>query len=60
MYVKGGSLREDGRMMKEQHLYQIKALEESKYAWDYYKPVKTVPAEQAFTTKAESTCPGWK
>ena len=60
MYVKGGWVREDGRMMKEQYLYQIKALEESRYAWDYYKPVKTVPAEQAFTTKAESTCPIWK
>ena len=60
MYVKNGSVREDGRMMKEQHLFQVKTLEESKYAWDYYKPVKTMPAEQAFTTKAESTCPLWK
>jgi branched-chain amino acid transport system substrate-binding protein len=60
MYVKGGWVRADGRMMKEQHLYQVKPLEESKYAWDYYKPVRTVPAEQAFTTKAESACPLWK
>ena len=49
MYVKGGSVREDGRMLKEQHLYQVKTLEESKYAWDYDKLVKTVPGEQAFT-----------
>ena len=60
MYVKGGSVRGDGRMMKEQYLYQIKALEESRYPWDYYKLVKTVPAEQAFTTNAESACPLWK
>ena len=32
----------------------------SRYPWDYYKLVKTVPAEQAFTTKAESACPLWK
>lgn len=60
MYVRGGYLREDGRMMKEQYLFQAKTPEESKYAWDYYKLVKTVPAEQAFTTKAESACPLWK
>ena len=60
MYVKGGSVREDGRMLKEQHLYQVKTLEESRYAWDYYKLVKTVPGEQAFTPKAESACPNWK
>ena len=29
---------------------------ESKYAWDYLKLVKTIPAEQAFMPLAQSTC----
>lgn len=60
MYVKNGRVREDGRMMNEQHLYQVKSPEESKGTWDYYKLVRTVPAEQAFTTRSESTCSLWK
>jgi branched-chain amino acid transport system substrate-binding protein len=60
MYAKNGSIREDGRMMQPQYLYQIKGPTESKSAWDYYKLVRTVPAEEAFTTKAESVCKLWK
>ncbi len=29
------------------YLYQVKAQAESKYPWDYYKLVQTIPAEQA-------------
>jgi len=41
-------------------LYQVKTPAESKYPWDYYKLVQTIPAEQAWTTKAESKCAAWK
>jgi branched-chain amino acid transport system substrate-binding protein len=60
MYAKSGSIREDGRMMQPQYLFQVKAPAESKGAWDYYKLLRTVPAEEAFTTKAESVCKLWK
>lgn len=60
MYVKDGWVRADGRMMKAQHLYQVKTPAESKKPWDYYKLVRTVPAEEAFTPKAASTCKLWK
>lgn len=60
MYAKGGRIREDGRMLHEMYLMQVKTPAESKYPWDYYKVVAKVPAEEAFTTKAESRCELWK
>ena len=60
MYAKNGYVREDGRMMQPQYLYQVKTPRESKGAWDYYKLLRTVPAEEAFTTKADSVCKLWK
>jgi len=60
VYQKNGYLRADGRVMHDMYLYQVKTPAESKYPWDYYKLVQTIPAEQAWTTKAESKCALWK
>ena len=60
MYAKNGYVREDGRMMQPQYLYQVKTPGESKGAWDYYKLLRTVPAEEAFISKADSVCKLWK
>ena len=60
MYAKNGTIREDGRMMQLQYLYQVKTPAESKAAWDYYKLLRTVPAQEAFTSKAESVCKLWE
>jgi branched-chain amino acid transport system substrate-binding protein len=51
-----GRIREDGQMMHDMYLVQVKTPEESKRPWDYYKVLKTIPAEQAFTPPAESKC----
>jgi len=59
MYAKG-TIRADGRMVHDMFLMQVKKPAESKYAWDYYKVVQTIPGDQAFTTKAESKCALWK
>jgi branched-chain amino acid transport system substrate-binding protein len=42
------------------YLMQVKEQSASKYPWDYYKVVQTIPGDQAFTTKAESKCAAWK
>jgi len=60
MFQKNGYLRADGRVVHDMYLYQVKTPAESKYPWDYYKLVQTIPAEQAWTTKAESKCAAWK
>jgi branched-chain amino acid transport system substrate-binding protein len=60
MFAKGGYIRPDGRMVHDMFLMQVKKPAESKYPWDYYKLVATVPGDQAFATKAESKCSLWK
>jgi branched-chain amino acid transport system substrate-binding protein len=60
MYMKNGYVRPDGRVIHDMYLMQVKAPNESKYPWDYYKVVQTVPGDEAFTTKAETKCPLWK
>jgi branched-chain amino acid transport system substrate-binding protein len=52
-----GIVREDGRMVHEMYLVQVKGPAESKYPWDYYKVVNVVPGEQAFRPLSESECP---
>ena len=60
MFAKGGEIRADGRMVHDMYLMQVKAQADSKYPWDYYKVVQTIPGAQAYTTKAESKCSLWK
>jgi len=57
MFAKNGYIRQDGRMMHDMYLMQVKKPEESKYPWDYYKLKATIPAEQAFQPLSLSTCP---
>ena len=56
-FAKNGKIREDGRMVHEMFLYEVKKPAESKGAWDYYKLVATIPADQAFQPLSESKCP---
>jgi branched-chain amino acid transport system substrate-binding protein len=57
VFVKNGRIREDGRMMREMYLFEVKQPSESKYPWDYYKLKATIPAEQAFMPVSKSVCP---
>jgi len=59
-FSKNGEIRPDGRMVHDMYLMEVKKQAESKYPWDYYKVVQTIPAAQAWTTKAESKCALWK
>jgi len=60
IFAKGGFIREDGRMVHDMYLMQVKTPAESVEPWDYYKVVETFKGETAWTTKAESKCPTWK
>jgi branched-chain amino acid transport system substrate-binding protein len=48
MFVKGGYVRADGVMVHDMFVMQVKTPQESKYAWDYYKLLRTMPGEEAF------------
>jgi branched-chain amino acid transport system substrate-binding protein len=56
-FVKNGKIREDGRMVHDMYLYEVKKPSESSRQWDYYKLVATIPADQAFLPLSESKCP---
>jgi branched-chain amino acid transport system substrate-binding protein len=43
-----GSIRPDGRVLYDMTLYQVKSPAESKYPWDYYKAVQTLPEDKIF------------
>src|SRR4051794_6714890 len=49
-------LRADGRRMIPAYLFEVKKPEESKYPWDYYKMIATIPAEEAARPLSESEC----
>jgi branched-chain amino acid transport system substrate-binding protein len=52
-----GSIRIDGRKIHPAYLFEVKKPSESKYPWDYYKLVATIPADEAFRPLAQSECP---
>jgi branched-chain amino acid transport system substrate-binding protein len=52
-----GSVREDGRHIHPMYLWEVKKPSESKAAWDYYKLVKTIPADQAWRPLDQGGCP---
>ncbi|MFN5699318.1 MAG: ABC transporter substrate-binding protein [Betaproteobacteria bacterium] len=56
MFAKGGKLREDGRMVHDMYLFQVKAPSASKGAWDYYDLKGTVKGEEAFQSMAAGKC----
>ena len=60
MFAKGGFIREDGRMVHDMYLMQVKTPAESTEPWDYYNVVETIKGDAAWTTKADTKCPLWK
>jgi branched-chain amino acid transport system substrate-binding protein len=56
-YTSNGSIREDGRVMRDMYLLQVKQPSESKYDWDYYKILETIPGDKAFRPQSAGECP---
>ena len=57
MFGKNMELREDGRLIHDMYLFQVKKPQESKYPWDYYHLRETIPADKAFQPLSASRCP---
>ena len=51
-----GEIQPNGRKIHPGYLFEVKKPEESKYPWDYYKLIATIPANEAFTPLDKSTC----
>ncbi|WP_027583299.1 ABC transporter substrate-binding protein [Bradyrhizobium sp. Ai1a-2] len=57
MFAKNGRIREDGRMVHDMYLFEVKKPSESKGRWDDYKLLATVPGNEAFQSLENSRCP---
>jgi branched-chain amino acid transport system substrate-binding protein len=55
--TKNGKLREDGRVIRDMYLFQVKSPSESKSKDDIYKLVATVPGEEAYRPLKDGKCP---
>lgn len=51
-----GVIREDGRLMRDYYLWQVKAPAESTGEWDLLKRVRVIPAEEAAQPLSQSQC----
>jgi branched-chain amino acid transport system substrate-binding protein len=60
VFAKGGFIRDDGRMVHDMYLMQVKSPDKSTEPWDYYNVAQVIKGEEAWTTKAESKCALWK
>ena len=56
-FAKNGHIREDGRMVHDMYLVQVKSPDESKGEWDLYRILATIPGDQAYRSMAEGGCP---
>jgi branched-chain amino acid transport system substrate-binding protein len=55
--TKNGKLREDGRLVRDMYLFQVKSPQESKNKDDIYKLIATVPGDKAYRPMSEGKCP---
>ena len=55
-FTRNGHIGADGLNRHDMYLAQVKTPAESKYPWDYYKIVKTIPAAEAFQ-QPDPVCP---
>lgn len=56
MFATNGRIREDGRMVHDMYLAEVKTPEESENEWDLYKILRTIPADEAYRPLSESQC----
>lgn len=56
-FAKNGKIREDGRMVHDMYLMQVKSPAESKQPWDYLKLLKIIPGDLAYLPLSKSLCP---
>ena len=56
-FARNGRIREDGRMVHDMYLFEVKQPSESSGPWDLYKLVRTIPGDEAFQSLEKSRCP---
>ena len=54
--TKSGKIREDGTLVRDMYLFEVKKPEESRGPWDYYKQLGVLPGEEAFKRLGPNQC----
>ncbi len=55
-FTKDGVLREDGRVIRDMHLVEVKSPDESEGPWDYLNVLQTIAGEDAFRPMDAGGC----
>ena len=56
-FAKNGRIRDDGRMIHDMYLVEVKSPSESKGEWDLYKILATILGDEAYRPMSEGGCP---
>jgi branched-chain amino acid transport system substrate-binding protein len=56
-YNKDVKIRQDGRVMHEMYLWQVKPVAEAKHKYDFCKHLATIPPSEAWRPLSEGGCP---
>ena len=56
IFAENGKVAENGRMIHDMYLLEVKKPDESKEPWDYFKVLATIPGAEAFIDPAKSGC----
>jgi branched-chain amino acid transport system substrate-binding protein len=55
--IRNGHWNEDGMLVHDMYLYEVKKPSESKGEWDLYKLIATIPGDQAYKRPNGNECP---
>jgi branched-chain amino acid transport system substrate-binding protein len=55
--VRNGHIQDDGSLVHDMYLYEVKKPSESKGEWDLYKLIATIPGDQAYKRPNGNECP---
>jgi branched-chain amino acid transport system substrate-binding protein len=55
--IRNGQLQDDGMLVHDMYLYEVKKPSESKGEWDLYKLIATIPAAEAYKRPHGNECP---
>ena len=58
--IRNGHIQEDGSLVHDMYLYEVKKPSESKGEWDLYKLIATIPGDQAYKRPHGNECPAVK
>jgi branched-chain amino acid transport system substrate-binding protein len=58
--IRNGHIQEDGSLVHDMYLFEVKKPSESKGEWDLYKLIATIPGDQAYKRPRGNECPAVK